>query len=243
MASLRSTLVLTGKELKQMFLSPIAYVFLIGFVFSVTFMFFRAFFLVGEASMAGFFFWIPLLFAIVIPGITMRSWSEERKQGTIEFLLTAPIETGQIVLAKFLAALVLVACCLLLTIMVPFTVSSFGDLDAGPVIGGYLGALLLGGTCIAIGMFCSSFTQDQIVAFLVSVVVLLFLVLLGYEYFQSEFGAKSTLGWITRVVSPTTHYEQIGRGVIDIRNIWYFGATIALFLYLNARVIDLRRWR
>ena len=240
---MRSTLVLAAKELKQIFLSPIAYAFLMVFVFFVTFMFFRAFFLVGEASMAGFFFWIPLAFALVIPGITMRAWPEERKQGTIEFLLTSPVETGQIVVAKFLAALVLVACALALTLFVPYTVARFGDLDPGPVLGGYLGALLLGGTCISIGMFCSSFTQDQIVAFLVSVITLLGLVLLGFDYFQSEFGAKSTIGAIVRVVSPTTHFEQIGRGVIDVRNLWYFGATIVLFLYLNARVIDLRRWR
>ena len=240
---MRSTLVLTGKELKQLFLSPIAYAFLMVFVLFVTFMFFRAFFLIGQATLSGFFFWFPFAFAFVIPGITMRTWAEERKQGTVEFLLTSPISTGSIVLAKFMAALALVAVCLTLTFLTPYTVGKFGDLDMGPVIGGYLGALLMAGACIAIGMFCSAFTQDQIVSFLAGLCVLLVLVLVGHEYFQSEFGKGSTFGRILRIVSPTTHFDSIGRGVIDLRDLYYFAATTGLFLYLNTRVIDLRRWR
>jgi ABC-2 type transport system permease protein len=111
------------------------------------------------------------------------------------------------------------------------------------VWGGYVGALLMGGTCIAIAMFCSSFTQDQIVSFLVSVVVLLALVLLGERLIQDEFEAGGFAGRFARVISPTTHFESIGRGVIDFRDVYYFVAISGLFLYFNARVIDLRRWR
>jgi ABC-2 type transport system permease protein len=238
-----SVLTLTRKELRQVFLSPIAYAFMIVFVFFVTFMFFRTFFLAGQVSMAQFFDLFPIAFAVVIPGITMRMWAEERKQGTIEFLMTAPIRTWHIVTGKFFAGLFLVAACLVLTLLVPLTVSKFGDLDSGPVWGGYLGALLMGGTCIAIGMFCSSFTEDQIVGFLVSVVVLLALVLVGVPFIQSEFSPGSTFGYLSQRISPTTHFESMGRGVIDLRDIYYFVAMIVLFLFLNGRVIALRRWR
>lgn len=238
---MRNVATLTLKEVRQIFLSPIAFAFMLVFAFFMTFMFFRTFFLTQQVSMGSFFDLLPISFAIVIPGITMRTWAEERKQGTIEFLLTSPIHTWHIVVGKFLAGLALVALCLVLTFLVPYTVGRFGDLDSGPVLGGYVGALLMGGTCIAIGMFCSSFTQDQIVSFLVGVCVLLMLVLIGSPFIQSEFGAGSGLGTFARVVSPTTHFESIGRGVIDFRDIYYFLAMIGLFLYLNARVIDVRR--
>ncbi|MGH7163417.1 MAG: ABC transporter permease [Planctomycetota bacterium] len=240
---MRSALVLARKELRQIFITPIAYAFAIVFVFFVTFMFFRTFFLGGQVSMAGFFDLFPIAFAVVIPGITMRTWAEERKQGTIEFLLTAPIRTWHIVVGKFVAGASLVGLCLLLTLLVPYTVGRFGDLDPGPVWGGYLGALLMGATCIAIGMFCSSFTQDQIVSFLLSVTVLLALVLVGVPFIQSEFSPGSWFGQFCRQVSPTTHFESIGRGVVDARDLYYFVSMTVLFLYLNALVIDLRRWR
>lgn len=240
---MRSVGTLALKEIRQLFLSPIAYAFMVVFVFFVTFMFFREFFLVRQVSLQGLFSWFPLAFAVVIPGITMRMWAEERKQGTIEFLLTAPVETWHIVLGKFLAGLALLSLCVLLTLLVPYTVAHFGDLDPGPVWGGYLGSILMGGTTIAIGMFLSAFTQDQIVSFLVGVTVLLALVLLGHNYVASEFTAGSWFGAFAQVISPTTHFESIGRGVVDLRDVYYFVAIAALFLYLNARVIDLRRWR
>jgi len=240
---MRSTLVLAWKEMRQIFLSPIAYAFLVVFVFFVNFMFFKDFFRANQASMSNFFG--PLLaiaFAVVIPGVTMRMWAEERKQGTIEFLLTAPVHTWHIVLGKFLAGLSLVTLCLLLTLSVPYTISRFGDLDSGPVWGGYLGSLLLGGACLAVGMFFSSFTQDQIVGFLVSCIVLFALVLVGMPYIQQEFGGATAVGGFLRHVSPTPHYESIGRGVVDLRDVVYFASVIGFFLYLNVRVVDLRRW-
>jgi ABC-2 type transport system permease protein len=206
-------------------------------------MFFRTFFLEGQATMNNFFGLFPIAFAVVIPGLTMRMWAEERKQGTIEFLLTSPIETWQIVLAKFLAGLSLVVLCVVMTLLVPMTVSGYGPLDWGPVVGGYLGAIFLGGTFIAVGMFLSAFTQDQIVSFLVGVIVILALVLIGHPFISSEFGAGSWFGAISRGISPTSRYESIGRGVIDLRDIYYFVAMSGFFLYLNARAIDLRRWR
>jgi ABC-2 type transport system permease protein len=240
---MRSVLTLAWKETRQVFLSPIAYAFIGVFVFWVTFMFFRTFFLEGQATMANFFGLFPITLAIVIPGLTMRMWAEERRQGTIEFLLTSPIETWQIVLGKFLSGLALVALCMVMTFLVPKTVAGYGPLDWGPVIGGYLGALFLCASFIAIAMFISAFTQDQIVAFLASVIVLLALVLLGHPFINSEFGPGSWIGIVARAISPTPHYDSIGRGVIDLRDLYYFVAMSGFFLYLNARVIDLRRWR
>lgn len=240
---MRSAFTLARKELRQIFLSPIAWAFLVVFVTFVNFMFFRAFWIRRQCEMPGFFFWFPLAFAVVIPGITMRMWAEERKQGTLEFLLTSPIHSWHIVIGKFVAGVTLVALCVLLTLLVPYTVGRFGDLDMGPVWGGYVGALLMGATCIAVGMFCSAFTQDQIVAFLVSVSVLLALVLMGHEYLLSEFGPGSWFGTFARVISPTPHFESIGRGVIDMRDVYYYFGMTAVFLYLNARALDLRRWR
>jgi len=240
---MRSTLTLAWKEIRQTFLSPIAYAFLIVFVFFMVFMFFRTFFLGGQCAMSGFFDLVPIAFAIVIPGITMRMWAEERKQGTMEFLLTSPIRSWHIVLGKFIAGCALVVLCVLLTVLVPVTVANHGDLDSGPVWGGYLGAVLLGATCLAVGMFCSSFMQDQIVAFLVSVSVLLTLVLIGVPFIQSEFQPGSFLGRFSRIVSPTVHFESIGRGVIDLRDLYYFASMTGFFLFLNERIVDLRRWR
>jgi ABC-2 type transport system permease protein len=240
---MRSVFVLTTKELKQLFLSPIAYAFLAVFVFFLKIIFFRTFFLRAQATMDVFFSYVPLAFAIVIPGITMRMWAEERKQGTIEFLLTSAIETWHIVLAKFLAGLVLVLGCMVMTLYAPVTVAGYGPLDWGPVVGGYLGGILMGGTFIAIAMFLSSFTQDQIVSFLVSLVALLLLVLIGDPFFTSEFGPGSWMGAIARWISPTSRFDSIGRGVIDLRDLYYFAAMMTLFLYLNVRAIDMRRWR
>jgi len=237
---MRSLLALLRKEMHHIYLSPIAYAFLIVFVGFVTFMFFLDFFRVYEVSMVRFFAYFPIAFAVVIPGVTMRMWAEERKQGTIEFLLTAPTSTWQIVAAKFLGGLSLVVLCVVATLLVPITVGGYGDLDLGPVIGGYLGAILLGGTFLAIGMFLSAFTQDQIVSFLLGVVVLLGLVLIGYPFISGEFGVVAAFA---NAISPQLRFESIGRGVIDLRDLYYFGATMVLFLYLNSVVIDLRRWR
>jgi ABC-2 type transport system permease protein len=240
---MRSVFVLAWKEIRQIFLSPIAYTFISVFVVFVTFFFFRDFFAISQATMDGFFGLFPIAFAVVIPGLTMRMWAEERKQGTIEFLLTSPIETWHIVVAKFVAGLALVILCAFMTLLVPFTVRDFGPLDWGPAIGGYLGAIFLGATFIAVGMFLSSFTQDQVVSFLLGTIVLLALVLVGHPIVTDEFTPGGWMAGFARAVSPTTRYQSIGRGVVDVRDLFYFGAMTAFFLYLNVRAIDLRRWR
>lgn len=240
---MRSVLVLAWKEIRQIFLSPIAYTFISVFVVFVTFFFFRNFFAISQATMDRFFDLFPIAAAVVIPGLTMRMWAEERKQGTIEFLLTSPIETWHIVVAKFLAGLALVTLCVIMTLYVPVTVSEFGPLDWGPAVGGYLGAIFLGSTFIAVGMFLSSFTQDQVVSFLLGAIILLAFVLIGDPIVTDEFTPGGWMAGFARTISPTTRYQSIGRGVIDVRDLFYFVSMTAFFLYLNVRAIDLRRWR
>jgi len=234
---------LTVKELRQIFLSPIAYVFLAFFVGFVNVMFFRWFFAAGQATMGLFFTWFPLAFSLVLPAMVMRMWAEEWRQGTMEFLLTSPLESWQIVGAKFISGATMVLLCVLLTLMVPYTVAHYGDLDPGPVWGGYIGAVLMGCACLAIAMFFSAFTSDQVVSFLLSTFVLMALVLIGMSFVQSELEPGSTFGRIAGIISPATHFDSIGRGVIDIRDVFYYGAVTVFFLFLNTLVIDLRRWR
>jgi ABC-2 type transport system permease protein len=133
--------------------------------------------------------------------------------------------------------------CTVITALVPYTVHAFGPLDWGPVIGGYLGSVLLGATFIAVAMFLSSFTQDQIVSLLLGVIVLLTLVLIGHPIVSDEFTPGGWAASFARAISPTTRFQSIGRGVIDIRDLYYFFAMTTFFLYLNVRTIDLRRWR
>ena len=234
---------LTFKELRQIFLSPIAYVFIAFFVGFVAIMFFRGFFLRGQATMDVFFAWFPIAFSLVLPAMVMRMWAEEWRQGTMEFLLTSPLESWQIVGAKFISGAVLVTLCILLTLLVPYTVARYGDLDPGPVWGGYIGAALMGVSCLAIAMFFSAFTSDQVVSLLVGMFVLLALVLIGMPFVQDELEPGSTFGRIAAIISPATHFESIGRGVIDIRDLYYYFGITVFFLYLNTLVIDLRRWR
>ncbi|MEM8882820.1 MAG: ABC transporter permease [Planctomycetota bacterium] len=234
---------LTRKELRQMFLSPIAYAFIIVFTAILTFFFFRTFFLFRQASMQEFFRLVPLAMMVLVPGIVMRMWAEERSRGTLEFLLTSPVEPWQVVVSKFLAGSALVTLCMLLTLYVPYTVASYGDLDPGPVWGGYVGSILMGAACVAIGMFCSAFTSDQIVSFLASALVIGFLILGGHWLIQSGFEPGDWMGRVLRIISPTTYFESLGRGVIDLRDVYFYLAIIVVFLYLNTRAVDYKRWR
>ena len=178
---MREVLVILRRELKSYFLSPIAYVF--GMLFLGVQIFFSAkqSLVQGQqASMQGFFGWLPLIFLFFLPGLTMRLWAEERKVGTLELLMTFPVKVSQLVLGKFLAALVYLAIVLAFTLMLPLTLSAYGGLDWGPVLVAYLASLLLAGAYLSVGMFWSSMTRDQIVALLLALVTLFALYMLGY---------------------------------------------------------------
>lgn len=238
-----NSLTIAFKEFRTYFRTPIGYVFLIIFLVVTGWFFFfmgkAPFFTRGVADMRGFFDPLPLVFLFFIPAISMRMWSEEKKQGTIEVLLTLPLHEWEVVLGKFLAGLFLLVTSLVLTLPIPLILFLTGDPDPGPVWGGYLGTLFFGAAYLAIGLFASSLTENQIVALLLAI---------AFCFVFSFFGLFSIQGILPPVLegffsklSLHTHYRSIQRGVLDSRDIVYYFSVILFFLYLNVWVIRYRR--
>ncbi|MFK7740186.1 MAG: ABC transporter permease subunit [Planctomycetota bacterium] len=240
----RSSRVVFRRELKSYFLSPIAYVF--GGLFLGVLLYLSAQSGIAHgapARMDPFFANLPWLCLLFLPGLTMRLWAEERKLGTIELLLTFPVRPSQVVLGKFAAVLVYLAFVLVLTLGLPMTLGAYGALDWPPVLAGYLASLLFAGSFVAVGMFWSSMTRDQIVALLASVVSLAVLFLLGYPAFL-EFVAASApvvLVDVLNGLSPYKYFLSIQRGVLDTRDFVYFACFCGFFLYANVLVLEVRR--
>ena len=230
------------RELRAYFNSPIAYVFLLVFAGTALFTFFNieAFFARGQADLRGLFESIPLLTLLLVPALTMRLWAEETKQGTIETLLTFPVRDVELVAGKFLASWALLAVALLLTFPLAVTVSFLGDLDWGPVIGGYLGALLLGAAYLAVGQFISAVTENQILAFILAFVFCLALYGLGTELFSGLF-SDSTAAML-RALGSGSRFESIARGVIDLRDILYYLSLTLFFTGLSVCALRVKRW-
>lgn len=238
------TLVIFRRELWSYFLSPIAYVF--GVLFLTVLLFLSAQSTLvhnAQASMQPFFLYLPWVYLIFLPGLTMRLWAEERKLGTIELLLTFPVRPGQVVLGKFLAVLTYLACVLALTLGLPMTLGVYGSIDWPPVLGAYVASLLFAGSFIAVGMFWSSLTKDQIVALLVSVVSLALLFLLGYPTLIEFFGANlpPVVADVLNGVSPFKYFQSTALGVFDSRDFVYFACFCGFFLYCNVLVLKVRR--
>jgi len=239
---LTNTLTIAFKEFRIYFRTPIAYLFMTVFLSVMGWLFFwvgdTPFFKRGVVEMRAFFAFLPSIYLFFIPAITMRMWSEEKKQGTIEVLLTMPVKEEAVVLGKFIACLCLLMVTLALTIPIPIILSIIGDPDSGPILGGYLGALFLGGAYLAIGLFASSLTENQIVAFILAVVFCFLL------YFCGHFSLQGILPGVFESfffkLSLYRHYLSIQRGVLDSRDIIYYLCVILFFLYLNTVVI---RWR
>ena len=237
---MRETLAVFRKELRSLFVSPIPYLGAIVFsAFMTWFVFEKQIFLVlRQANLDSLFGLLPIVMAVVVPAIAMRMWSEEIRGETIETLMTSPVRVRHLVAGKFLAAMVVVALCLAATAALPVTVSVLGDIDTGPMLGGYLGALLLGGAYLSIGLWLSSKTRNQIVAFLVGVVACIVLALVG------QIGSSATGGDLQRFLSSICardRFDAIARGVVDLRDVAYFGSIIAFFLYLNVESVENRR--
>ncbi|MBI4508715.1 MAG: ABC transporter permease subunit [Deltaproteobacteria bacterium] len=236
---MRQALVIAKREFSAYFKSPIAYIVVGLFLVFAGFLFFDGFFLRGQATMDAFFGWMPVLFLFFGPGIAMRLLAEERGTGTIEMLLTMPVRDWEVVVGKYLAALGLLTIGIVLTLPFALTVAKLGPLDWGPVIGGYAGSILLGGTYLAIGLLASAFTKNQLVALIIGAVTCLAAFLLGN--FVSVAG--STIGPIIEYASPQYHFEKIARGVIELRNVIYYTTTIAVLLLLSVQVLAARKWR
>ncbi len=236
---MRATWVIAKRELGAYFKSPIGYVVLAAFLALSGFLFFNNFFTIGVASMEGYFGGMPFLLLFFCPAIAMRLLAEERGQGTIEMLLTMPVRDSQVVVGKFLAALAVLAVGLVMSLPFVVTVGSLGDLDKGPVIGGYVGTFLLGGTYLAVGLFASALSKNQIVAFIVGVAICLALFLLGTVYAA----AGDTVGPILQYASPGYQFQKIARGVLELRNVVYYLSFIAVLLILSTQVLESRKWR
>ena len=171
----------------------------------------------------------------------MRSWAEEKKMGTFELLMTLPIKDSHAVLGKFFANFVFVGLTILLTFPLVITVSYLGNPDPGPIIGGYLGALLMAGAYVAIGSLMSSLSENQIIAFILGLTSVLILYLIGTPIVLTRL--PILLAGIFRILSLGSHFESIGRGVIDSRDLIYYLSVIGFFLFVNIRVIESRMWR
>ena len=230
------------KELSVFFGSPVAYIFIGAFLAVCLFVFFwvAAFFARNIADARPLFEWMPVLLIFLCAALTMRLWSEERREGTLETLLTLPVATWRLVMAKFLAALALVAIALALTLPLPLTVSLLGPLDWGPVFGAYLATLLLAAAYLAIGLFVSSRTDNPIVALIGSVVVCAFFYLLGSEALTNLFGNRGAE--VLRLLGSGSRFDSITRGVIDLRDLYYYVSIVGTFLALTVYSLERLRW-
>lgn len=238
---MRNMLTIFQKEFKSYFNSPIAYIFIITFLLFSSWLFFRTFFLIGQAHMRPLFGILPWLFLILAPAITMRAWAEEKKMGTMEVLMTLPLKDYEIVLGKFLASFIFLIIAVLLTFPLALTIYFLGKPDNGTIVGGYLGACLMGGAYLAIGLFISSLTQNQIVAFIVSIVVCFAFLIIGEDIVLMS--APAILSPVFTYLGLGAHFESISRGVIDSRDLLYYSSIIGFFLFLNTLAIESRKWK
>jgi ABC-2 type transport system permease protein len=239
---MKQMLALTRKELKVYFGSPMAAIFIGAFLLVSLFSFFwiETFFARNLADIRPLFRWMPLLLIFLVAALTMRQWSEEQRAGTMEVLLTLPVKLPQLVFGKFLAVLALVALALTLTLGLPITVDLLGDLDWGPVLGGYLGALLMAAAYIAIGLFVSSRTDNQIVALIVTVMLAGLFYLVGSAHITNFVGNQT--GELLRSLGTGSRFASIERGVLDLRDIIYYLSLTGLFLTANVISLDQKRW-
>lgn len=226
------------KELRSYFNSAVAYVVIVVFLGIVGWFYTSNLFLMNVASLRLLFEVIPPVFLFVIPAITMRLLSEEKKSGTIELLVTKPLHDVEIVLGKFLAAWALVGIAIATTLIYYTTIAFLGEIDNGPVIGGYLGLFLMAGVYVAIGLFASSLTENQVVAFIIGFVMV-------FAFYMMDKILPYVPEWLTTTVEflgIDYHFGNIARGVIDTRDVIYFLTVLGFMLYLTVVSLERRKW-
>ena len=227
---MKNILRITRKEFGSFFSSPIAYIFIGVFLAGNLFIFFwvETFFSRNISEIRPLFTWMPILLIFLSAAVTMRSWAEERRAGTLELLLTSPVSPVALVLGKFFACLGLVALSLLLTLPIPVTVSFMGPLDWGPVFGGYLATLFLAAAYISIGLYVSVKSDNQIVSLIVTVLVCSLFYLIGSDTLVSFFGNRGAE--ILQMLGSGSRFDSITRGVIDLRDLYYYLSLMGIFL-------------
>jgi ABC-2 type transport system permease protein len=228
-------LAVTRRELRSYFATPVAYVFIVIFLMLASaFTFYLGnFYERGQADLAPFFTFHPWLFAILVPALSMRLWAEERKSGSIELLMTLPIEVWQSVVGKYLAAWAFTALAIALTFPMWITVNYLGSPDNGVILAAYVGSILMAGGFLAVGSCISATTKNQVIAFILSVVACVTLLFSSWAP-QPVVDAVASLSFLT-------HFESISKGVIDLRDLVYFALLIGAALYANTIVLQLKK--
>ena len=233
------------RELASYFATPIAYVFIVIYLVVIgwfTF-FFGGFYDAGQADLGAFFYWHPWLYLFLVPALSMRLWAEERKSGSIELLMTLPLETWQAVAGKYLAAWAFTAIAVALTFPVWITVNYLGEPDNGVILAAYLGSILMAGGFMAIGACLSSATKNQVIAFILTVVTCFLLLVPGVGGVQQALEGIAPQWLVDGLVGigVQAHFDYISKGVIDLRDIVYFALLIGIALYANTVVLELKK--
>jgi ABC-2 type transport system permease protein len=238
----RSALALFRKEIYSYSISPAFFGIAIFFLLftSIWFFYLPGFFQRDQASMRLFFSAFPIAYVLVIPAITMRSWAEERKLGSIELLLTMPFSEWALVLGKYAASLGVVTIMLVLSMFVPISVSPLGRFDAGVIVTEYVGAFLLASSAVSLGLLLSSLAKNQVAAFLGSVAVLIVVIMMKEVPWLTDLPEGAIR--IVKYISLSFHFESFSKGLLDSRDLFYFIFTTILFLFLNTRVLLFRKW-
>lgn len=238
-------LVVFKRELRSYFATPLAYVFIVIFLVLAAVFTFQVggFFERNQADLQPFFRWHPWLYLVLIPAISMRLWAEERNSGSIELLMTMPMTLWQAVTGKFLAAWAFAGIALLLTFPVWITVNYLGSPDNGAIIAAYIGSFLMAGGFLAIGMCMSAATRNQVVAFITAAVVGFVFLLAGFPLVLDLVRGVLPQVLVDAIASLSffTHFDAISKGVIDLRDLVYFGALIAFWLAATAVVLDMKK--
>lgn len=233
------------REMSGYFDSPIAYVFIAIFLLIIGFFTFyiSRFFEMGQADLRAFFEWHPWVYMFLVPAAAMRLWSEERRMGTIELMLTFPVTVTEVILGKFLAAWAFIGISLFLTFPMIFTVLYLGSPDMGAILCGYVGSFLMAGAFLSVGVMTSALTRSQVISFIVAMVICLFFILAGYPPVMDILSGWAPQ-WLLKIVSSLSflsHFLSMQRGIIDFRDVLYFVSVISFMLFANAMIVQNRR--
>ena len=242
---MKNIVVIFKRELGSYFATPVAYVFIVIFLImsgALTF-YLGNYFERGQADLSPFFVYHPWLYLFLVPAIAMRLWAEERKTGSIELLMTLPISIGQSVTGKFLAAWIFIGIALLLTFPIWLTANYLGKPDNGVIFAAYLGSYLMAGGFLAIGSCISAMTKNQVIAFIITVVICFLFLLAGSPLVLNFFKALVPQNIVDAISSLSflTHFASLAKGVIDLRDIIYFVSLIGFWLYANAIIVEMKK--
>ncbi len=243
--SLNNIWAIFKRELSSYFGSPVAYVFIVIFLLLMGFFTFYIshFFEAGQADLAGFFQWHPWIFLFLIPAVAMKLWSEERRLGTIELILTFPVTIAEAIIGKFLAAWIFIGISLLLTFPMVLTTFYLGNPDMGAILCEYLGSFLMAGAYLSVGIMTSSLTKSQVISFILAVVLCLFFVLSGFPPVTDMLSGWAPL-WLVSLVSNLSflsHFGSMEKGVLDLRDLIYYFSVIFFMLFANGVVLESRK--